>query len=162
MIRHLFRLPRLALIPASVGAIVAAAALTYPGGLNAAYDDFHDYESHREIMASTPASNARLDATIVNLTDRIVMKEQWVDELIAGRATLSTTVRSFMDLNRSNDAVTQSIGEHYAGATYEEKAARNVCDFVNTRIRIGLATSTAARDIQNQFRATYGSNVVIR
>ena len=54
------------------------------------------------------------------------------------------------------------IDDQYAGATCEEKAARNVCDFVNTRIRIGLATSTAARDIQNQFRAAYGSNVVIR
>ena len=162
MIRHLLRLPRLAMIPASVGAVVALAALTYPGGLNAAYDDVQDYESHREIMASNPASNAQLDATIMNLTDRITMKEQWIDDLIAGRATLRTTVQHFMDLNRGNEMVTRSIVDHHTGATYEEKAARNVCEFVNTRIRIGLATSTAARDIQNQFRAAYGSNVLIR
>ena len=162
MIRHLFRLPRLAVIPASVGAIVAAAALTYPGGLNAAYDDFHDYESHREIVASTPASNAQLDATIVNLTDRIAMKEQWIEELISGRATLNITVQRFLDLNRSNETIYHLIDDQYPGATYEEKAARNVCDFVNMRIRVGPATSTAARDIQNQFRAAYGSNVVIR
>ena len=90
------------------------------------------------------------------------MKDQWIDELIAGRATLKSTVQRFIDLNRSNEAVVRSIDDQYAGATCEEKAARNVCDFVNTRIRIGLATSTAARDIQNQFRAAYGSNVVIR
>ena len=162
MIRHLFRLPRLAAIPASVGAMVAATALTYPGGLNAAYDDFHDYESHREIMASAPATSAQHDATIVNLTDRIAMKEQWVEELIAGRATLKATVQRFSDLNRSNDAVTRCIADQYVGATHEEKAARNVCDFVNAQLRTGLATSTAARDIRTQFRAAYGSDVVIR
>ncbi len=161
MNRILVRLPRSLTIPAAFGATLAMAMLTYPGGLSAAYSDFENYDEHARQLETTRSSNARHDSSLVNLMDRINTKEQWLEELIAGRATLRATTERFMGLNRSNDAARTAIDFHYPGATDEEKAARNVIDFANTRLAYTPGPSDTRRRLQTEFRDQFGTTVAM-
>ena len=157
----LLRIRRIVTIPAAFGATLLLATFTYPGGLSAAYHDIQDYDAIRADMRTTRTDDAKLDAILINILDRITMKEQWLDELLAGRATLKVTTQRFMELNTSNEITRRAIDDQYAGACYEEKAARNVVDFVRTRLRTSPGPSNTPQRIQAEFREQFGSAVSV-
>lgn len=148
-------------LPTAFGATLALAMLTYPGGLSAAYRDFGDYEDNSRALETTRTTNAKLDVNLIGLMDRINLKEQWLNELIADRATLRVTIHRFIGLNRSNDLARETIEKQYAGATYEEKAARNVIDFVKTRLATTPGPSNTPQRLQSEFHAMFGTTVSV-
>ena len=135
---------RTALVPAAFGAAIALAAFTYPGGMACAYEDFRDLESHRKQMSECAVESHHYDATIVNLGDRLAMKDQFIGDLIAGRATLRETTARFMELNRSNEIASGAVEGYYPGDSYEEKAARNVIAFATGCLRTVPAPSNTS------------------
>ncbi len=159
VIRSLPRTRRILTIPAALGLALALVAFTHPGGLATAYDDLQDYDGHRQQLETMRIDSHRLDADLVNLTDRIALKGQWIEELVEGRATLKTTTQRFMELNRSNDRSRQIIEDHGRGATYEEKAARNVVDYLRLRLRMGPMPSDTPQRIRGEFQAWFGTTV---
>ena len=159
MSRILFRFRRTLAVPAAFGATLALATLTYPGGVAAAYGDLKDYDTHREQLESTRATNSQLDVNLMNLMDRLALKEQWLDELISGRATLKVTTRRFVELNRSSETAKEVISHQFAGATDEEKAARNVIAFVQARLHTASTPSNTPQRLQNEFREMFGTTV---
>ena len=161
MFRTPFRLglPRYAAIPAAIGTLLASAAFTYPGGLASAYDDLGDYDGHRRQMADSRIADMHSDAVFANLTDRIALKEQMMDELISGRATLRETTRGFMEINAGNETTRTVIGQQYCGSTYEEKSARNVIDFAVNRLRHSPSPSNTYQRLEGQFREMFGREI---
>ncbi len=148
-------------LPAAFVAILTMAMLTYPGDLSATYRDFGDYEDNTRELETTRTTNAQLDVNLISLMDRINLKEQWLKELIADRATLRVTMQRFIGLNRSNDVARETIEKQYAGATYEEKAARNVIDFVKTRLATTPGPSNTPQRLQSEFHAMFGTTVAV-
>jgi hypothetical protein len=153
---------RTAAIPAVLGATLALAAFTYPGGLACAYDDFRDLEEHRSAMARGKIDSAHYDATIVNLADRLALKDQIIAELVEGRTTLADATRQFMAINSSSDATRAAVEDNYRGATYEEKAARNVIEFVKSYLSTAPAPSNTPQRIEGQFRAVFGKEISVK
>ena len=161
MNRMLFRLPRRLTIPAAFGAALTLAMLTYPGGLSAAYSDFEHYDEHTRQLESKRSTDSHYDASFLNVMDRINTKEQWLGELIESRASLRTTTQRFMGLNRSNDTARTTIETYYTGATYEEKAARNVIDFAKARLQHTPGPSDTRQRLRTEFRAMFGTTVAM-
>ena len=162
MIRMPFRFRRTAAIPAAFGAALTLAAFTYPGGLACAYEDFRDLESHRKQMSECAVESRHHDATIVNLADRMAIKDQLIGDLIAGRATLRVTTARFVELNRSNETASGAVESHYPGDSYEEKAARNVVDFAIATLRTAPAPSNTPQRIEGQFREMCGKAISVK
>ncbi len=160
MIRIPFR--RTAAIPAAFGAAIALAAFTYPGGLACAYEDFRDLEIHRRQMSESAGECRHHDATLVNLSDRIAIKDRLIGDLIAGHATLRETTVRFMDLNRSNEMARDAIECHYSGGSSEEKAARNVIDFAVAALKTAPAPSNTPQRIEGQFREMFGKAISMK
>ncbi len=162
MIRFRPTVRRTAAIPAVLGATLALAAFTYPGGLACAYDDFRDLEEYRATMAKGEIDSNHYDATIVNLGDRLAIKEQIVADLIEGRMMLAEATRRFIDLNSTNDTTRAAVESTFPGDTYEEKAARNVIEFVKASLRNFPAPSNTPQLIAGQFRAMFGKSISMK
>ncbi len=148
-------------IPATVVATLVLATFTYPGGVSAAYSDLQDHTTLQQSMESAKTDSSQLDSSLMNVTDRIALKEQWIDELISGRATLKTTTLRFMELNRSSEVALKTIEEHFRGRTSEEKAARNVMAYVVVRLKFAAAPSNTPQRLQSQFHDQFGTTVAV-
>lgn len=159
--RTLFRRAGTITIPATVVATLVLATLTYPGGLSSAYSDLRDHTTLRQGMESARTDSSQLDTSLLNMSDRIAMKEQWIDELISGRATLKATTRRFMELNQSSEVTLRTIEEHFRGRTTEEKAARNVMAYVQVRLKFGSAPSNTPQRLQGEFHEQFGATVAV-
>jgi len=141
VIRFRLAFRRTAAIPAVLGATLALATFTYPGGLACAYDDLRNLEEYEAQMANGKIVSNRHDATLVNLADRLALKDRILADLIDGRTDLSEATRRFMELNATNDVARNAVEDSFAGDTYEEKSARNVIEFVRNRLLGGPAPS---------------------
>ena len=159
LIRTLLRRASTVTIPATVVATLVLATFTYPGGVSAAYSDLQDHTTLRQSMESARIDSTQLDTSLLNMSDRIAVKEQWIEELISGRATLKSTTRRFMELNRNSDVTLKTIEAHFRGRTSEEKAARNVMAYVQVRLKFGSAPSNTPQRLQSEFQEQFGTTV---
>ena len=64
---------------------------------------------------------------------RLGVRAETVEGLVAGRIGPDEAVRTFVDLNRSDPAVLAWCRRHYAGASDEERAARQLVGHVRGR-----------------------------
>jgi hypothetical protein len=161
LIRTLFHRVGTITIPATVVATLVLATFTYPGGVSAAYSDLQDHTTLQQTMESARTDSSQLDTSLMNMSDRIALKEQWIDELISGRATLKSTTRRFMELNQSSDVTLKTIEAHFRGRTSEEKAARNVMAYVQIRLKFGAAPSNTPQRLQSEFHDQFGTTVAV-
>ncbi len=111
--------------PAGV-CLIAAAVIASPGDLPG---DGAEIPSD-EVMAAVSADLGRRQSVV---TARLAYKESHIAELVAGRAGLADVAAAFARLNADEPASLDVIRHHYEGRTDEERAARNVLDFVATR-----------------------------
>ena len=161
LIRILLRRVGTITIPATVVATLVLATLTYPGGVSAAYSDLQDHTTIEQSMESARTDSSQLDTSLMCMGDRIAKKEQWIDELISGRATLKATTRRFMELNQSSEVTLKTIEEHFRGRTSEEKAARNVLAYVQVRLKFSSAPSNTPQRLQSEFHEQFGTTVTM-
>lgn len=159
MIRFRPTVRRTAAVPAVLCATLALAAFTYPGGLACAYDDLRNMDEYRAQMERGRIESNHYDATIVNLADRLALKDQIIAELIEGRIALPEATRRFMDLNASSDSARTAVEAYGTGDSYEEKSARNVIEFAQGRLSGMPAPSNTRQRIEDQFRAKFGKAV---
>ena len=150
---------RTAAVPAILGATLALATFTYPGGLACAYDDLRNMEEYRAQMEEGRIVSNRYDATIVNLADRLALKEQIVTELIEGRMALSEATRRFIGLNLGSDSARAAVENYVRGDTFEEKSARNVIDFAKGRLSSVPGPSNTLPRIEGQFHTMFGKAI---
>lgn len=136
------------LVAPAVVAVVAAVWLARPdlsaGSDPAAYSD-------PELDAVRSELQARQDAVCA----RIAYKDELIDRLIAGEATLAEVAGEFLFLNQDTQTL-DKVRSMYPGSDDEEKSARNVLDYVRCR---NLPTKTNARLIerlQREFERAYG------
>ena len=149
------RLPRSLRIPAAVGFAVVAIALTYPGGLAAAVEDFGDFRRHTRQMDDERDIDAALSGRVMTLSDRLLAKQATVIELIDGRVTLGEATERFLVLTAGDDRAMDCLRFKYDGSTDTERFARNVTDYAAANVSPAESAAVAAR-LDGQFRARFG------
>jgi hypothetical protein len=140
--------PRWLIVPATA-ALVAAALLVSPGpgtigGEEAAYSDPDQDAVLRD-----------LEARRTTVMARITYKEELIDRLIDGQATLEEVSDEFLRLNRDTPALV-IIRSLYPGSGDEEKSARNVIEFVRSRMLPTARNADVMDRLQREFEQTYG------
>jgi hypothetical protein len=145
--------PRWLIVPTAV-ALVAAALLVSPGpgtigGEAAAYSDPDQDAVLRDLAARREAVMAR-----------ITYKEELIDRLIDGQATLAEVSGEFLRLNRDTPALV-IIRTLYHGSGDEEKSACNVIEFVSTRRLPAERNAEVMGRLQREFEQTYGHRCAI-
>lgn len=159
MARFSFGLRRIGLFAGSAFVSVVLTAATYPGGLTAAYDDMGEYRNCQEQLDSPCPTDAAHRATIRNLTERIGLKDQFVEDYLAGRISLREITARFIELNEGNPLAKRRVEDSYRGETYSEKAARNVVDFIKLRWKTLPSASHTPQRLAAEFSAEFGHSI---
>jgi hypothetical protein len=113
------------LVAPAVVVVVAAVWLVRPEP--GAADDTTTYTDPQ-----LDAERHELQAQQEAVAARIAYKEELIDRLIAGEATLEEVAGEFLYLNQGTRAI-DMIRDKYPGTDDEEKSARNVIDYVDWR-----------------------------
>jgi hypothetical protein len=148
-------LTRLFRIPVAVGASVAAIALTYPGGVTAALEDFRDFRQHSGDLEREQDRDIQMNDRSMCLTERISAKEAVTFDLIAGRTTLDSAAERFLALTASDAVSMDFLRSRFDGSTDLERVARNVIDYAITHVPVKDAPAVVAR-LDAQFQARFG------
>ena len=146
---------------ALVGILFVPAALvaaSYPGGPDRMLCDLGNYDANRKLMETNRAEAAQLDGELGRTHHLYVAKMQSIEQLVAGRETLRATTWRFIEIDRDSPITIQMV-ERYPGATYEEKAARYVVEFLKSRLRDGPSGSDVRERVHHQFREMFGGDV---
>jgi len=146
---------RLVIAPALLLAAVTAVALTYPGGLSAAYHDFHNFQQNAREMDTARARDESLSDRSAILLDRLNAKQAITQDVIDGRAELGEAARQFLALTSADAEALAFIRGRYNCSTDLEKYARNVIDHVVGQVPMADKPAIAAR-LDRQFRARFG------
>jgi hypothetical protein len=101
------------------------------------------------------AANSELQARQDTVTARIAYKEQLIDKLIAGRATLPEVAGEFLYLNQNTRTLTM-IRNLYSGSDDEERSARNVLDYVRQRMLPAEQNARVFERLHREFEQAYG------
>src|SRR5262249_36345876 len=75
-------------------------------------------------------SNEQLTMESTVVSERIVMKETVVDDLVEGRTSLAETIERFRELNAGNEELLSQLEMHYPNQSDDERLYHNVLDFV--------------------------------
>lgn len=114
-------------------AVCASVLMIHPGGIRAAVQDLREYGSLKNTLETNSEFSQLLQAQAMAVNNRIQIKDALIDELILGHTSLAEVTMRFKVLN-SETSSTQTILEmRYPDLTDEERAARNVLDFVALR-----------------------------
>lgn len=140
--------PQWSIAPAAVVFVVAALFVSVEsgtvGGDAATYTD-------PELDAERRGMQAQLEATKA----RIVYKDELIDRLIVGQATLAEVSGEFLRMNQATAAL--GIIRHlHPGSSDEEKSARNVIEFVRQRKLPAERNAEVMGRLRREFEQTYG------
>ena len=133
-----------------------AVVIAYPGGILAAYGDLRDYGAHRQTLDDEAAAFERHSAKAEAINARIQIKDMLIEELVAGRTSLVEVASRFRVLNQDVKECEIVMKARYPGVPEEERAARNVIDFVRVRDMSPCDKAEVLHRLQSEFEATYG------
>ena len=110
-------------------------------------------------------TDEELAAQLRQLTDRqtavdarLAYKNSVVAELVAGRVTLPAAAAAFWRVNQGEERCLAVIREAYVGKSDEEKAARNVLDFVTARTIPEPDRTRVLARLRRELTAEYGAD----
>lgn len=87
-----------------------------------------------ESMEELQDTDQQLDELKRNFQERMLIKEDMIDQLIAGQVSLLWVSQQFLDMNLATPSAISTIERSYPGTTLLEKSAENVIDY--TRIKL--------------------------
>lgn len=122
------------LLTAALALPVFAAGLLHPTWAKSVGADVWNVPALNNEARAAISKNERLDAEDDQVRRRMAVKEALVAELIAGRTSLAEVTARFAEMNATRANYVALIRETYPGATDREKAARNVIDYVFSRV----------------------------
>ncbi len=138
MFANLLTRSRLLTSGAALAALAALALLTgHPTLAKSIGADVWNVPALNDQLRESSDLSAQLDDEDEEIRHRIVVKEAIIGQLIANHATLAETTAKFIELNASRPEYVTTIRATYPGATYEEKAARNVISYALARAPAG-------------------------
>ena len=120
-------------IPLTVAGVIGWVALTYPGGLAAAYQDCRDSNELTEQFAESQRVQESLECRKEVIVERIANKEAAVNHLINGHASFQATIDRFVELYQEDETILTVLRHEYGDRSLEELAGRNVIAYVAKR-----------------------------
>jgi hypothetical protein len=99
----------------------------------------------KEHMRELQSDIARLDAEDEVVRHRIAVKEAFVADLYAGRATLVETTERFAELDASRPLYMATLRRTYPAATDRETIARNVIEYALLRVALDERKTLSGR-----------------
>lgn len=117
-----------------VAVTVLTTCLIAPEWTQAAGLDLWHVPELRSQLEAENTKKQEIDADLEESRNRIVLKQQIIDELVAGTATLKEATAQFLELNQGHEASMLAIRKAYKGASDEEKTARNVITYAAWRL----------------------------
>jgi len=148
-------LTRLVIAPMLLVAAAAVVALTYPGGVSAACQDFHEFRQNARQCDAERDRDAALSDHSVILFDRINAKQAIIVDVIDGRIELGEASRQFLALTAGDEAALAFVRGRYDGSTDVEKYARNVIEHAIGQVPAAEKSAVVAR-LDRQFRGRFG------
>lgn len=130
---RLLHLNRWVSIPLTVAGVIGLVALTYPGGLSAAYQDARDSGTVKEQLSEAERVRESLTSRGEVISERIAVKEAAVNELIHGHTSFRATVERFVELYEGDETLLAVLRHEYGDRSLEELAGRNVIAYVAKR-----------------------------
>lgn len=119
----------------AAGAAVVALSPWLPGWLTAAGLDVWNAPALRTQVAANLREQARLDGEIADVQSQIRGKERLVEELIAGRISLTAATDQFEAMLAAQPRTSNGLRHLYPDATSErERVARHVIDYTRSRL----------------------------
>ena len=99
-----------------------------------------------------------MELASASVRQRMDYKEDLIRQLIAGRLTLQQVSEEFLRVNRQMEMpeVMNQIRLRYAGSGDEEKIARNVLEFVETRWQPGADVGEVRERLHREFADRFG------
>jgi hypothetical protein len=117
-----------------VAVAVIATSLAAPKWTQAAGLDVWNLPTLQNQIETSAKNDIAMNAEIEDNRNRLAMKTQLIDELVAQRASLKEVTEQFLILNQNRQSTTFAIRTSYSGATIEEKTARNVIAVAGMRL----------------------------
>lgn len=121
---------RFVLVVAALAAVVAA----NPGLARAAGVDFWNLGEARAALAAATEESVALSHRDDTVLRRIVIKEDLVAELLAGRTDLAAVAARFLELNADEPAYLEVLRTSVRGDSDLERSARNVIEYCGQRV----------------------------
>jgi hypothetical protein len=117
---------------AITGIVSIAATLVISGrySLRKADYEFWNLPRWNAEIQEMEESNDQLTLESTVVSERIVMKESVVDDLVEGRTSLAETIERFRELNAGNEELAAQLEMHYPNQSDDERLYHNVLDFV--------------------------------
>jgi hypothetical protein len=156
LLTRLFTLPRWVSFPVVLTALIVTAAVSYPGGLTAAYADLRDSGRLNDSLQSSRTTERQLGERLSGLRDRIDYKEELVTALIRGDVTLTGVADEFAALNRDDEQSLMLQRKRYGDLDEAELAAVNVLDYVRSRVGDDSGTPAVLARLRAEFRQRFG------
>ena len=108
--------------------------------------------------AEQEALNAKYTDEYEAVSQRIVVKEELVADLVAGRTTLAVVTDEFVTLNRSDPAVMSILHNTFRASDPREVNARSVLEFAESHVFASAADKeTALRPLYAEFARLFPS-----
>lgn len=120
---------RFLLLTAALGGVV----VMHPGLARAAGVDFWNLADARAELATAAEQTVVLTGRDDTILRRIVIKEDLVDGVVAGRTDLAKVAAEFLELNADAPAHLDYLRTHVRGDSDLERSARNVIDYAASR-----------------------------
>jgi hypothetical protein len=139
-----------------LAAAAAVVALTYPGGVSAACEDFQQFRQNARRFDTERDRDAVLSDRSVLLHDRINAKQAIVEDVIGGRVELGEAARLFLELTVEDETAMAFVRGRYDGSTDLEKYARNVIDHVSGQVPSADKAAVLTR-LNRQLRDRFGA-----
>lgn len=156
LLKRVFTLPRWVSIPTVLTAVVVTAAVSYPGGLSAAYADLRDVGPLSDSVEKSRTTDRQLEERLTGFRDRLDYKEELVTALIDGHAPLTAVADEFAELNRGEEQLLRIQRKRYGDLEAAELAAVNVLDYVRSRVGDDSGSSVVLSRLRAEFRQRFG------
>jgi hypothetical protein len=117
-----------------VAVAVILTSLAAPKWTQAAGLDVWNLPTLQNQIETSARNDLTMNAEIEDNRNRLAMKTLLIDELVAQRTNLKEVTEQFLILNQNRQSTTFAIRASYAGATDEEKTARNVIALAGMRL----------------------------
>jgi hypothetical protein len=121
---------RFVLVVAALAAVVAA----NPNLARAAGVDFWNLGEARAALAAATEESVALSHRDDTVLRRIVIKEDLVADLLAGRTDLAAVAARFLELNADEPAYLEVLRASVRGDSDLERSARNVIEYCGQRV----------------------------
>jgi hypothetical protein len=133
-----------ALVVGSFILVVAAGGLSaYPSGAADAVEWWNVGE-YRAQLRTEERVDSELDRQCDEVTSRIFQREEWVRDLLAGRATFDEVAVRYAEMNRRSPDTRRYARMRFPGGTDEERAAWQLLGHVRSVGREAVAEQADA------------------